>query len=221
MSLINRIFLEFVSHFEIRIITQSIRIKNIDFRQHDSSKYVELNFYIRDKTIIDKSIIAHFRREIHVIDDLKVKILIDMNIIESETIDMMISNSTLHVESCDVISFITIKFKNNDERVNRIIRFTFLIIISPHTTVIVAIKFRDKSSSIDKNYFFHSISDVRLKSDDKFFVHIIDVNIKAVQIRNFTNQLCIISRNAKIDKLKNFEKKTAILLIRKIDIQLL
>ena len=121
------------------------------------------------------------------IDDLKIKIFIDMNIIELKIINVMISNNTFHVESCDVISLITIKFKNNDERINRIIRFTSLIIISSHIIVIVAMKFRDKSSSIDRNYFFHFISDVKLKSNDKFFVHIVDVNIKAVQIRNFTN----------------------------------
>ena len=207
MSLMNRNFLTTVSHDEIRTTTQSIRVRDIDFRQHDNSKYVKLKFYIRDKTIIDKSATIHFRREMHVVNDLKIKILIDINIIESEIIDVLMNNNILHIESCDVIAFIIIKFKNNDEQINRIIRVITIVIISSHFTITIIVKFRDKSMSIDRNYFFHFISNVRLESNNEFFVYIVDVNVDVVQIRNATNKFCIISRNVKIDKLHDFEKK--------------
>ena len=207
MSLIDRNFLTTISHDEIRTTTQFIRIRNIDFRQHDNSKYVKLKFYIRDKTAIDKFATIHFRRKMHVVNDLKIRILIDMNIIESEIIDVLMNNNTLHVENCDVIAFITIKFKNNDKRINRIIRVITIVTISSHSTIAIIVKFRDKSMSINRNYFFHFISDVRLESNDEFFVHIVDVNVDVVQIRNVTNKFCIISRNVKIDKFHDFEKK--------------
>jgi hypothetical protein len=217
----NRIFFEFISHHDVRIISQSIRMCNIDVRQHDNSKYVKLNFYIRDKTFIDTIITIHFRRKIHVVNDLKIKILIDINIIESKTIDVLINNNILHVESYDVIVFIIIKFKNNDERINRIIRVIVLIIILFHFTIKMTMKFKNKFVLIDKNYFFYFISNVKLESNDEFFFHIINVNIDIVQIRNVTNKFCVIFRNVKIDKFRDFEKKIVTSSIRKIDILLL
>ena len=203
----NRNFLTTISHDEIHTTTQFIRVRDINSRQHDNSEYVKLKFYIRDKTIVDKSVTIHFRREVHVVNDLKIKILIDMNIIELKIIDVLMNNNILHVENCDVIVFIIIKFKNNDERINRIIRVITIVIISFHFTIAIIVKFRDKSMSIDRNYFFHFISNVKFKSNDEFFVHIVDVNVDAVQIRNVTNKSCIISRNVKINKLHDFEKK--------------
>ena len=132
---------------------------------------------------------------------------IEMNIIESKIINVLINHNSLHVENCDVIVFITIKFKNNDERINRIIRVAILIIISFYFTITIAMKFRNKIVLIDKNYFFHFISNVKLNSNDDFFVHIIDVNIDVVQIRNVIDRFCIIFRNVKIDKLRNLKEK--------------
>ena len=129
MSLINRVFFTTISHDEIRTTTQFIRVRNIDFRQHDNLEYVKLKFYIRDKMIIDKSVTIHFRREVHVVNNLKIKIFIDMNIIESKIIDVLMNSNILHVENCDVIAFIIIKFKSNNERINRIIRVITIVII--------------------------------------------------------------------------------------------
>ena len=207
ISLMNRNFLTTISHDEFRTTTHFIRVRNINFRQHDNSKYVKLKFYIRDKTIIDKSVTIHFRRKMHVANDLKIKIFIDMNIIESKIIDVLMNNNILHVENCDVIAFIIIKLKNNDERVNRIIRVITIVIISFHFTIAIIVKFRDKSMSINRDYFFHFISNVRFESNDEFFVYIVDVNIDVVQIRNVINKSCIISRNVKIDNFHNFEEK--------------
>ena len=169
MSLMNWNFLTTISHDEIRTTTQFIRVRNINFRQHDNSEYVKLKFYIRDKTIIDKFVTIHFRREMHVVNNLKIKFFIDINIIESKIIDMLMSNNILHIENCDVIAFIIIKFKNNDERINRIVRVITIVIISFHFTITITMKFRDKSISINRNYFFHFISNVKFESNDEFF----------------------------------------------------
>ena len=203
----NRDFLTTISHEKIRTTTQFIRVQIINSRQHDNSKYVKLKFYIRDKTIIDKFVTIHFRREMHVVNDLKIKIFIKMNIIESKIIDVLMSNNILHVENCDVIAFIIIKFKNNNEEINRIIRVITIVIISFHFTIAIIVKFRDKLMSIDRNYFFHFISNVKLESNNEFFVYIVDVNVNVVQIRNVTNKFYIIFRNVKIDKLHDFEEK--------------
>lgn len=69
MLLIDCEFLISQLHEAIKRIIISFKIRNIDDRKHDTSKYYEFDFYIieiHDET----SIIAHFKREVHVIDNL-------------------------------------------------------------------------------------------------------------------------------------------------------
>ena len=57
---------------------QSIRIHDIDDKLHDNSKYTELNFYVVDTLSNQSSIIVHFRREIHLVNDLRIHALLDV-----------------------------------------------------------------------------------------------------------------------------------------------
>ena len=68
-------------------------------------------------------------------------------------------------------------------------------------------RFRERALSIDRNYSFHSISNTRLELDEDFFAHITDANIAVVQIKNVISQSCVLSRNAKVGKFRNYEKQ--------------
>lgn len=85
MSLIDCDFLASQSYEAIKRIIISLKVRSIDDRKHDTSKYYEFDFYIvkiHDETLV----IAHFRCEMHVIDDFRAKMLIDINILEFEII---------------------------------------------------------------------------------------------------------------------------------------
>ena len=75
-----------ISKTTIHRINESIRIKNIDIIWHDTFEYVLMNFYISRVIVVDMSTKTHFIREIHLINDLTTKILIDVNIIVSKKI---------------------------------------------------------------------------------------------------------------------------------------
>jgi len=60
-------------------------MRNIDNCEHNTSKYCELNFYIIE--VHNKAlVIAHFRQEVHVIDNLRTKVFIDINILKFDGI---------------------------------------------------------------------------------------------------------------------------------------
>ena len=63
MSLIDREFLNIISHEKIQTIAQFIRVRDIDTRIYNNSKFVLLNFYIYEK-IIDDSNIIYFKKNI-------------------------------------------------------------------------------------------------------------------------------------------------------------
>ena len=62
MSLIDREFFIIVLYKKMQIIVQLIRVRDIDTRMYDNSKFVLLNFYIYEK-IIDDSSIIHFKKK--------------------------------------------------------------------------------------------------------------------------------------------------------------
>lgn len=83
--LIDREFLASQSHKIIKRIITSFKMRNIDDREHDTSKYYKFDFYIIE--VHNKAlVIAHFKRKMHVINDLRTKVLIDTNILELKVI---------------------------------------------------------------------------------------------------------------------------------------
>ena len=151
----------------MQIIIQFIRVRDIDTRMHDDSKFVLLNFYIHEKTIDDSNII-HFKRKIHIVDELKIKMFIEMNIFDSKNIIIDIENKILIIDNCEITFFLSIIFKR--ERVDRIMRCIILIIILSHIIITIIVKFRERAFSIDKNYNSHFISNVKLNSKKNLFI---------------------------------------------------
>ena len=86
MSLINRVFvtnLKFVT--QIKKINVSIFVQDIDILRHVTNDYLMLLMYIQD-TIDKRKVTTHLRREIYVIDNLKIKLLLSMNIMSFKRI---------------------------------------------------------------------------------------------------------------------------------------
>ena len=144
MSLIDRQYLSTLNHSEIRKIVTFIRVRDIDAREHDSFEYVKFNFYMNDILVkrntfnsndsdaieaiassvesISQSMkaIAHFKREMHVINDLRVKLLIEMNILSLETMIANMRKSQLIIDSCDII--VSLSMKPRDERIDEMLK---------------------------------------------------------------------------------------------------
>ena len=64
-------------------------MRGIKSNKHQSSKYVIISLYFFNKNII----IITSSRKIHIVDDLKINIFINMNIIISKKINIFISQS--------------------------------------------------------------------------------------------------------------------------------
>ena len=74
--------------------------------------YVLLNFYVFDVTKNDKFVTIYFQREIHLIDQLSIKIFIDVDIMMFEQIILNVEKQKLTIKSCDVIVDLNMKIKN-------------------------------------------------------------------------------------------------------------
>lgn len=91
MSLIDRDYLKLhLPNYPISQSSQPITIRGIGDRRHLCFKYVALQIYIMGKD--DKGIaVAQLQHEIHIVDDLRAKVLIGMDILGPEKVVMDIS----------------------------------------------------------------------------------------------------------------------------------
>ena len=215
MSLVDRQYLSIISHDEIKKIVTSIKIRDIEAREHDSSKYVELNFYLNDTLAnedqidaidVEHSTIAHFKREVHVMNDLRAKLLIDIDILDLEVMIVDLDKRQLIIESCDDV-IVSLSLKSRDEKIDRVIRVKDMITVSSHITMIVLVRYRDKVVSSDRDYNFFLKSNVTLDSNDDFLAHIVSTNIIAIQVRNATDKTFIVVKNIRVENLQNFDEE--------------
>ena len=86
INLINRIFL-IKTHLElfIKIMINFVIVREIGFNKHKTSKYVIILLYFPDENVI----VMLISREIHIVDDLKTNVLININIMILEKIDIL------------------------------------------------------------------------------------------------------------------------------------
>ena len=124
------------------------------------------------------------------IDNFKINMLLNNDVIESKKIDVNIFKKTIYIENCEIIVNLKIRtFKiivqiSIHVRKIIVIFFRFELVFSMHYTIV----------SFDRNYFFES-------NELKFslYVHLINFNIKQIIVRNENNQIVHIFRNYRVD----------------------
>ena len=77
----------------------SIQIKDIEIRTHQCEKYVNLAIYLSD----DKTRIIIIEQEVHIVKDLKVKMLVGLDILSPKKIFIMMNNTEAVIKSCNNI----------------------------------------------------------------------------------------------------------------------
>ena len=74
--------LRLFSEMEIKKILKSLRIKDFNVIIHDINQYILILMYISDIKKNDVKILYRIIREIHLIDDFKIYIFIENDIVE-------------------------------------------------------------------------------------------------------------------------------------------
>jgi hypothetical protein len=203
MSLIDRIYLmKILSEILIHHVESSITVRDIDIATHNCFEYVHLKLFISEFKDI-----AKLSRQAHVVDNLRAKFLMNMNILDFEEIILDISRRKMIFSLCENTEVnIRITSKLESFEMNRIVLIEKLIFISSKFIISIFIKMKDKSLS-ERNYFFQFvIRELNLESFDEIMIHIMSANIIAVQVCNSTEKSVVISRRARLDRIIEYEK---------------
>jgi len=100
MSLVNREFLmKQALKTTIKRMPSSIQVKDIEIKTHQCEEYADLVIYLSG----DKTRTIVIEQEVHIVKDLKVKMLIGLDILSSEKIFIMMNNTEAVIRSCNNI----------------------------------------------------------------------------------------------------------------------
>ena len=198
ISLIDRVFLKKVlSDIYVKKTKLPITIRGVKSILHFTNNYCLLDLYI-PKIFNSKKAIDHIRREIHIVDNFKTKMLIEIDIFESKRIQIDIDDEKLFIKSCNnLIIDIIIKIKN-DVGVRRAIRNQKKIIILSNSFIRISVKMRISLLLSDRNYLF----ELNLKG---VYAHIVDINILFVYIKNDIKSKKMIPRHANLKTVVKYD----------------
>ena len=94
--------IDLLSNIQIRKMQTSLRVKGIESFTHEFIEYVCISVYFSGITKNEFSALAFITKEIHLIDDLKVKMLIENDLLRSEEFIINIEKKIFIIDSCDM-----------------------------------------------------------------------------------------------------------------------
>ena len=165
-----------------------IIVREIEFNKHETSKYVITFLYFSDKNVI--AILTS--REIHIIDDLKTNVLININIMISEKIDILTFQTKIEIDNYNISVFIKIRIR--DRVVVHLMYVKKFIIISPHTQLAISIY---HVNLLIRDFFFEPD-----QLDLTLYTHFVHSFLPAILTKNDSNQYVKVFKNLRLDTIQ-------------------
>ena len=208
-SLVNREFLaiemsNFQRHIQKKFIVMKIR--EINDVVLNITKHLFVSFRV-SRLIDDKSIIVCFTRQVYIVDDLKTKLLLSNDIIDSKNIVSNIEKKKITINSCKNL-IIKFNVKNADSIIKRVTRASNVTTIFVKSSTAILFKLREKEAlSINRDFMFVSQRIDRLRNENDVLSHIIDVNTIVVLMQNVNFEDVFLLKFNKLDIIQDYEEK--------------
>ena len=201
----NRSFIfTMISNYASKVkVIASLRVKDIKDAIVSSIEIIILDFSFSE-VFNEAFAVAKLFRKIRIVDNLSVKIFIEMNIIDFEK--MTINANTLIIDSCKNIK-IDLSAISKDDSVKRVVVCALTTTISSHISMNVAIKLRERHELSSRDYMFHSQRHIALDREKEVFSHIVNSKFFKVMIINSFNQFVTLSKRCRLSVIKEFEKE--------------
>ena len=168
--------------------------------------YVVFNLYFDDQLIDKTTIIDKFNIEVHLIENLKINIFVDNDILIVQHVKLNLIQETIKLNNCQkFFVFINVLIKKKVE-LKRIIRVKNNVIISIKIIVDLSIFYYDNLSN-NRDFLFESQCIEYLNDDDNVFVHIIDVELNYVMIKNTIDYVVQLFKRVRFDSIIKFNQQ--------------
>jgi len=174
----------------------SIHVKGIEAGTHQCEEYANLVIYLSGNKIRT----AVIEQEVHIVKDLKVKMLVDLNILSPEKIFIMMNNTEAVIKSCNNIRVPLTVHSQSANQVKKTILSEKTISISSRSYATVNVV----KTSLSKNQDLLFKSECQQR-DSSVYAHIVDHTLLAVQVQNDTDMPLIILRKTHLSHVIEYE----------------
>ena len=141
------------------------------------------------------------RREIHLMNNLKINMLIDNNVIDFEKWNIDNKHSKITIDNCDVIISIDIRRRSSiNQSIYKSMHIKKTIIVSSQSKMIISIHYFVDNIFNDRNYFLESN-----ETEFILYAHFMNIFIEIIFVRNDDKQTVKISRNYRLDYFIEFD----------------
>ena len=207
MSLVDQDYLmQAAPNTKIQISKTSVKVRGIGASVYDSSKYVVMDFFVPGLTKSGEQAIAHFTRELHLVKELKAKVLIGMDILGPEGIDVSHSKRKIVISSCDDFTANLI-ITPKGQRTERTVRALKRVQVPAHSIMTIPVRIRGKSLPEDRDYLFEPKAFTELGSEGGFLAHVINANIVGVQMRNCSDEAFVVPKNFGVGTITDYAEE--------------
>ena len=166
--------LQLNNEMKIQQLFSSLSMKKINDKLIKINDFVMINLFFVDINVVDEFIIVVISIEVHLINDLKINMFVDVNVLKFQKMILNFEHNIFVINNCDVT--IIIDFVNRVKfYIKRIIRNRKTFIVLLDQLIEISIIFRHDLSK-NKNFLFESQCSTYLNQNDDVFVHIVDSN---------------------------------------------
>ena len=174
MSIIDREFLlQQVPEVIIQRMASPIMVRDVGQGTYSCNEFARLDIYLQENPI------ALIHRDVHIVDKMKAKMLIGIDIIGSERIVLDIPQQIAIVGSCKCAKIPITVVPRAAQRVTRPIKALKNVTIPPHSHLSIPIQQQDLPE--DRDLLFEPIDHT---DGIAVYAHIVDCNMAAIQARN-------------------------------------
>ena len=163
------------SHLKKNIIVHKLSsilsIQKVENKILRIFEYVLAYMIFDEKNISNKFVTDKILIEIHFVNDLKINLLIDIDVFKSQKISINFDNNIVYIKTYEIKTLINSHIKK-DSHIKRIIRVKKTFIIYLKTTN-VFITYNENLLN-DRNFLFESYCSENLNRENEVYAHIID-----------------------------------------------
>ena len=167
---------------------------------HKCLKYVQLNLYLFD-TLDEKTTMIYIVKNVYLVDNLQTNFLINMNIIESECINMNILSQKIIIKECQNMLMNLSIISRLNQQIQHTVQATQKITIFSCIIQQIFIKFKWQSLLTNQDLVFSFIY-------KDIYNYIIDANMSFVHIQNNLSTVMTLLCHIHLNVILKYKKKS-------------
>ena len=193
VSLADRAWIkECLPELEVRKMPSPITVRGLGSAKHQTDEYVILPIYFLGKSKNSRDITTKTApREVHLVNELKAKMLVGMDIMKPEGIDILSSHTVASISSCKVK--VPIKLKPKGRAVRQSVHTKQSVTVPPHSQILISIHFTNPLPK-SRDFLFEPDDESLLS----LYTHLVDSSLSAVLAKNESEMPIQVPRNRRM-----------------------